>query len=317
MIAKVFKQYSYVSITVSALLLCLISYNYSNLTATWLSFQTKSLNFLLILAILIITIRAIGRVFKFVRIGARSNYYMLMYPLIVLSFPVESLDLRLLLCPALFFSGWSFFREYVEKRNTITSNRSMILLFDSILLISISSILFIEHLFLLLFLLIGLAFSKKSINSKELGVFIIIPILLFFTTYTIFLVFDVDALFFSSILSLKKLSFSNQFNLSFIYYNPALLYVFFLFMCSLLLLFRKKSSYDIQTLDYDGLFYFGTLLSVIAFVNPLSGIELHYLSLPLTYYTHHLLLWKKSLSFANFIFISLIISVLLFTFVLN
>ena len=316
MIAKVFKQYSYVSITVSALLLCLISYNYSNLTATWLSFQTKSLNFLLILAILIITIRAIGRVFRFLRIG-KSNYYMLMYPLIVLSFPVESLDLRLLLCPALFFSGWSFFREYVEKRNTITSNRSMILLFDSILLISISSILFIEHLFLLLFLFIGLAFSKKGINTRELGVFILIPILLFFTAHTIFLVFDVDALFFSSISSLKNLSFSNQFDLSFIYYNPALLFIFFLFTASLLLLFRKKSSYDIQTLDYDGLFYFGTLLSVIAFVNPLSGIELHYLSLPLTYYTHHLLLWKKSLSFANFIFISLIISVLLFTFVLN
>ena len=163
MIAKVFKQYSYASIAVSGILLCLISYNYSNLTATWLSFQTKSLNFLLILATLIITVRAIGRVFQFLSIG-KSNYYMLMYPLIVLSFPVESLDLRLLLCPALFFSGWSFFREYVEKRNTITSNQSMILLFDSILLISISSILFIEHLFLLLFLLIGLVFSKKSIN---------------------------------------------------------------------------------------------------------------------------------------------------------
>ena len=141
MIAKLFKLNSYVSLTVTVLLLSLVAYNYSNLTATWLSFQEKSLNFLLILAVLIITIRAIGRVCQFVRIDTSSNYYMLMYPLIVLSFPVESLDLRLLLCPALFFSGWSFFREYVEKRNTITSNRSMILLFDSILLISISSIL--------------------------------------------------------------------------------------------------------------------------------------------------------------------------------
>ena len=317
MIAKLFKRNSYVSLTVTGLLLSLVAYNYSNLTIIWLSFQAKSLNFLLILATLIITIRAIGRVFQFIRIDTSSNYYMLMYPLILLAFPVESVDLRLLLCPAFFFSGWSFFRQYIENKNAISSKRSMVLLFDSILLVSLSSILFIEHLLLLLFLLPGLVFSKKSINLKELGVFIIIPVLLFFTTYNIFLLFDVDALFFSSFISLKNLSFSNQFSLSFIYHAPALLFVFVLFTCSLLLLFRKKVSHDIQTLDYDGLFYFGIVLLVIAFINPLSGLELHYLSLPLTYYIYHLFLWKKDSYFANFILISLIINVLLFTFVLN
>ena len=317
MIAKLFKLNSYASLTVTGLLLSLVAYNYSNLTATWLSFQEKSLNFLLILATLIITIRAIGRVFQFVRIDTSSKYYMLMYPLILLTFPVESVDLRLLLCPAFFFSGWSFFRQYIEHKNSISTKRSMVLLFDSILLVSLSSILFVEHLLLLLFLLAGLVFSKKPINLKELGVFIIIPILLFFATYNIFLLFDINDLFFSSFKSLKNLSFSNQFNLSFIYHSPALLYIFFLFIISLLILFQKKASYDVQTLDYDGLFYFGTVLSVIAFVNPQSGLELHYLSLPLTYYIYHLFSWKKSRYFANFILISLIINVLLFTFVLN
>ena len=317
MIAKLFKLNSYVSLTVTGLLLSLVAYNYSNLTITWLSFQEKSLNFLLILATLIITIRAIGRVFQFVRIDTSSKYYMLMYPLILLTFPVESVDLRLLLCPALFFSGWSFFRQYIENKNSISSKSSMVLLFDSILLVSLSSILFVEHLLLLVFLLAGLVFSKKSINLKELGVFIIIPILLFFATYNILLLFDINGLFFSSFSSQKILSFSNQFNLSFIYHSPALLYIFFLFIISLLILFRKKASYDVQTLDYDGLFYFGTVLSVIAFVNPQSGLELHYLSLPLTYYIYHLFLWKKGRYFANFILISLIINVLLFTFVLN
>ena len=317
MIAKLFKRNSYVSLTVTGLLLSLVAYNYSNLTIIWLSFQAKSLNFLLILATLIITIRAISRVFQFVRIDTSSNYYMLMYPLILLVFPVESVDLRLLLCPAFFFSGWSFFRQYIENKNAISSKRSMVLLFDSILLVSLSSILFIEHLFLLLMLLICLVFSTKSITSRELGVFILIPILLLFSTYTFFWLFDVDALFFSSILSLKNLSFSNQPNLSFIYYNPSLLYIFFLFTCSLLLLYRLKASYEIKMLNYAGLFVFGILLTMIAFVNPLSGIELHYLSLPLTSAVYVLLIFKKSYYFANFIFISLIISVLLFTFVLN
>ena len=317
MIAKVFKKNSYVSLTVSGLLLSLVAYNYSNLTATWLSFQAKSLNFLLILTILIITIRAIGRVFQFVRIDTSSKYYMLMYPLILLTFPVESVDIRLLLCPAFFFSGWSFFRQYIENKKSLSSKKSIVLLFDSVLLVSLSSILFIEHILLLLFVLIGLVFSKKSINVKELGVFIIIPILLFFTTYSILLIFDINGLFFSSFSSLKNLSISNQFNLSFIYHNPALLYIFFLFTISLLLIFQKKASHDVHALDYDGLLYFVTALSVIAFVNPHSGLELHYLSLPLTYYIYHLFLWKKNTYFVNFILISLIINVLLFTFVLN
>ena len=185
MIAKVFKQYSYLSVTVSTLLLSLISYNYSNLTATWFSFQAKSLNFFLILAILVITVWAIGKILHFLNIEATSNYHLLIYPLIVLSFPTESFDLRLLLCPALWVSGWAFFREYLENRKRISGKRSIVLLLDSILLVSISSILFIEHLFFLLMLLICLVFSKKSITSRELGVFILIPILLFFTTYTV------------------------------------------------------------------------------------------------------------------------------------
>ena len=326
MIAKVFKQYSYLSVTVSALLLSLISYNYSNLTATWFSFQAKSLNFFLILAILAITIRAIDKILnarssngvRFWNIEITPSYHLLIYPLIVLSFPTESFDLRLLLCPALWITGWACFLQYLENRNTISGKKSMVFLFDTVLLVSIASILFIEHLFLLPMLVICLVFSTKSITSRELGVFILIPILLFFTTYTIFLLFDVDALLFSPISSLKNLSFSNQPNLSFIYYNPSLLYIFFLFTCSFLLRrYRLKASYEIKLLNYAGLFVFGILLTMIGFVNPLSGIELHYLSLPLTSSVYALLIFTKSQKFHNFLFISLIINVLLFTFVLN
>lgn len=317
MIAKVFKQYSYASVAISGLLLSLISYNYSNLTATWFSFQAKSLNFFLILAILAITIRAIGKILNFWNPEATPNYHLLIYPLIVLSFPTESFDLRLLLCPALWITGWAFFLQHLKNRNTISGKKSIISLFDSVLLVSISSILFIEHLFLLPMLVICLVFSTKSITSRELGVFILIPILLFFTTYTIFLLFDVDALLFSSIVSLKNLSFSNQPNLSFIYYNPSLLYIFFLFICSFPLIYRLKASYEIKMLNYAGLFVFGTLLTTIAFVNPLSGIELHYFSLPLTGSVYAFLINTKGQNFHNFLFISLIINVLLFTFVLN
>ena len=325
MIAKVFKQYSYASVAISGLLLSLISYNYSNLTATWFSFQAKSLNFFLILAILAITIRAIDKILnarssngvRFWNIEITPSYHLLIYPLIVLSFPTESFDLRLLLCPALWITGWACFLQYLENRNTISGKKSMLFLFDTVLLVSIASILFIEHLFLLPMLVICLVFSTKSITSRELGVFILIPILLFFTTYTIFLLFDVDALLFSPISSLKNLSFSNPPNLSFIYYNPSLLYIFFLFICSFPLIYRLKASYEIKMLNYAGLFVFGILLTTIAFVNPLSGIELHYLSLPLTSSVYALLIFTKSQKFHNFLFISLIINVLLFTFVLN
>ncbi len=77
------------------------------------------------------TINAVRRVFRFSKLENRFNYYLLTYPLIVFSFPVELFDIRILLSSTLFFNGWASFREYIDSKNTLSSSVSLNKLFDS------------------------------------------------------------------------------------------------------------------------------------------------------------------------------------------
>ena len=78
---------------------------------------------------------------------------------------------------------------------------------------------------------------------------------------------------------------------------------------------KSKIDYDARTLEYDGLAYFFIILLVIGFSNSPSGMLLHYLSLPLAYYTNRVFIISKKTYIANFLIILLTISFLLFNFV--
>ena len=318
MIAKLFKRFSIFSMFIALLLLCFPAYLYSGLETEWLSFSSRSYNFIGILGLLLITLNAIRRIFKHARIEDKTHYYLLIYPIIVSSFPVAYLDIRLLLCTTLFFSGWASFREYIAAKNSISSKNNKILLLDSVTLISLSGIIFYEHLFLLIIPILALIFSKKSITREEIGIIVIVPIIILFTSYNLLLLLEIHSFFFSSILSEYYFTFSNTFNLSFISESPLLLTIIFLFFTSLLFFFRRrKLEHDAKTLDNDGLFYCCIIILIIGFSEMSSGLHLHYLSFPMTYYTNRLFVINRNPFLANFLFILLIITFLLFTFVLN
>ena len=317
MIAKLFKRFSIYSVLISTLLLSLPAYIYSGLETKWVSFQDRAYTFLLIFGLLLLTLYSIRRIFKYSRPESRLHYYLLLYPLIVISFPYEYLDIRLLLCPTLLFTGWASYREYINARNSLSSKSSTTLLLDSVILVTFSSVIFYENIFLLIFPILGLLFSKKSISREEIGLIFIVPVILIFTSYHLLLLFDIQALFFSSILSEHYFSFSNIFNIAIFSDSRKLLLVFILFFLAVLLSIRKRLEYDAKTLEYDGLAYFVTIIIFIGFSRTNSGMQLHYLSLPLAYYINHLFILKRNPFIANFLFIFLIISFLLFTFVLN
>jgi len=315
MIAKLFKRFSIYSVFFSLLILSFLSYLYSDLEMLWLSFQSRILNFLIILGLLIITINSVRRIFKFSKLENRFHFYLLTYPVIVFSFPVELFDIRILLSSTLFFSGWASFREYVGSKSTISSSGSLNKLFDSSLLITFSAAIFYENIFLLFFPLIAMIFSKKSINRQELGIIFITPIIILFSLSQLLLAVEFDGFFFSSLLSEYYFSLSNTFSISLLYNKLDLLVIFSLFILSIMIGNKNRIDYDSRTLEYDGLAYFALILLAIGFSNSPAGMLLHYISLPLAYYINRLFIITKKTYMANFLVILLTISFLLFNFV--
>ena len=317
MIAKVFKRFSIYSVTFSLFALCALAYLYSDFDTVWFTFQSRVYNFLVLLGLFIMTLSAIKRIFHYSNIENRTHYYLLIYPLVVYAFPIEQLDIRILLCSAFFFSGWASFREYIADKDSISNKNSITKLLDAILLIIISSVFFYENIFLLLFPILGLAFSKKSINSKELGLIVMTPVILLFAIYQLVSLFQLNSFFFSSLLSEYYFSVLNIFNISFVYQHPEMILLLTLAIISILFNIRARGRHDVKTLDYTGLVYFFLIAFIIGYSKNSSEMLLHYLSLPLTYYINKLLEANKNYFLANFLFILIIISFLLFTFVLK
>ena len=228
---------------------------------------------------------------------------------------MELFDIRILLSSTLFFNGWASFREYVDSKNTISSSASLNKLLDSTLLITFSAAIFYENILFLCFPLIAMIFSKKSINRQELGIIFLTPIIILFTLYQFLLAVEFDSFFFSSLLSESYFSFSNTFDISLVYEKLDLLIILSLFILSTMIGNKSKIDYDARTLEYDGLAYFFIILLVIGFSNSPSGMLLHYLSLPLAYYSNRVFTINKKTYIPNFLVILLTISFLLFNFV--
>ena len=157
MITKIFKGKSLFSLTLSAILIAFIAYNYSQSKITWSLFQSQWLNFLLFFGIMIMTLR----VYSFQTNGIanvsekhKNAFYLLMYPLIIVSFPHESVDVRLLLCPALIYNAVYCLRQYSLSKKQFAKTRT-ILLIDCIVLITLASFLIVENAIFLVFLLLG------------------------------------------------------------------------------------------------------------------------------------------------------------------
>lgn len=313
MIAKLFKRFSFFSLFFSLAILCLLSYIYSVPEIHSFAFEDRIFNFVGIFTLTIITLNSIVRIFKHTKIENRSHYYLFLYPLILFSFPVELFDIRVLASCTFFFAGWASFREYIDSKNSLSAKNTITKLLDSVLLVTFSSVLFYENILLLAFIIIGLTFSKKSVNRQELAIIFIVPFIILFACLQLILAFNVDFLF-SSLLSDYYVSFSHGYNISFVYAKLDMLIIFILFIISFVIVFKKKADYDAKVLDYNGFLYFGIIFLIIGFSNNSPGMLLYYLSLPLTYYINIVFVIYKKPFLINFLIILLAISFLLFNF---
>ena len=148
MIAKAFEKLNYTSVTVSSLLLVGVSYYYSNLEFKWSPFESRLLNGIIIFGALMLTSYAIDTVTRQLTIERtnRNAYHLLLYPLVVFSFPVETVDMRFILASAATWSAWRNTRLFFEATN---NNEKLKRLFDAALLISFSSVFILENILVL------------------------------------------------------------------------------------------------------------------------------------------------------------------------
>jgi len=246
----------------------------------------------------------------------KNAFYLLMYPLIILSFPHEYVDVRLLLCPALIYNAVFCISQYSLSKKPFAKTR-IILLIDAIVLITLASFLIVENAIFLGFLLLGLFWTGSRLVFNEVLLIIILPIILSFTAHTLLSLFNHQDLLFSAFIFDKNHVIVSNINWEFFYANKYLFLLIFIFIYTMILSITRKYRYQERAYVVRRIFFAISVLTTIILVSPTSGMEFHYLGLTMVYFMEYFYRKHSNKIFLNFFFVSLIISYLLFTFVLK
>ena len=199
MIAKAFQQFNYTSLIVSTILLLGVSYYYTTIDIKWYFVESKILNGILVFGSLMLSNYAIDTVTRQVTIerSNRNAYHLLLYPLVIFSFPLESLDMRFILGSAAIWSAWRNTRLFIETTNNQEKIKRLL---DAVLLITISSLLILENIFILIVPIIILFLGNIKRDIKYFIIIIGTPIIIIPTISVILSFLNLDNKLFSSYL---------------------------------------------------------------------------------------------------------------------
>ena len=313
MIKKTFEKFSYTSVGISSLMLLVVAYYYTTLEVKWSVFESSLLNGVIIFGALMLSNFAIDTVTRELTIerSNRNGYHLLLYPLVVLSYPIESVDLRFILSSAALWAAWRNMRVFLE----LTNNRRKIKrLFDASLLLSFSSLIIFENIFIFLVPIIVILTANIRRDLKYFVVLVITPIIILPAAYVIISFLSLENYIFSSYLIGNHFTMLNEykFNLP-ISYTPVSI-VFLLYLLSVLVRFNRTIGIQRRTLDIVGIIFFILTSFFFSLNQELTGSEFHYLSLPLVYFISQIFVKKIKSLYVNFIFIILIVSILTFNF---
>ena len=315
MFAKTFEKFSYTSAGISTILLLGISYYYTTLDITWSLFDSKIINGILIFGSLMLSNYAIDTVTRQLTIerSNRNAYHLLLYPLIIISYPVEFIDMRFILSSAAIWAAWRNMRIFFELTKTTKKNKRLL---DACILLSFSSFLIIENLIIFIYPLLALITSNISTDLKHYIIIFMTPIIILPSGYVILSFLSVDSYLFSSYFFGDQLQMLDEFK----FYLPAayipISIVFVLYMISIIIKFNRTIGTTRRILDFVGVVFFILTSYFFSMNQQLSGSEFHYLSLILVYFISQIFAKKIKSSYVNFIFIALIVSIVTFNFLI-
>ena len=317
MIAKAFQQFNYTSIIVSSLLLIGVSYYYTTLDIKWYFVESKILNGILVFGSLMLSNYAIDTVTRQLTIerSNRNAYHLLLYPLVIFSFPLESLDMRFILGSAAIWSAWRNTRLFIETTNNQEKIKRLL---DAVLLITISSLLILENIFILIVPIIILFIGNIKRDIKFFIIIIGTPIIIIPTISVILSFLNLDNKLFSSYLfnTSEKLATSMVNDFGFQSSLWPLTLVIFYFLIAVIIKLRKTVGFQRRLLDIIGVFFFFSLIIFFMMNQSISGSEFHYLSLIIVYFIAQIFTKKISSIYVNLIFISLIVTTVTFKFII-
>ena len=317
MISRAFQKFSFTSAGISSLLLLFVTYYYLTLEIKWSFIESKILNGVLIYGALMLTNYAIDTVTRQLTIerSNRNAYHLLLYPLVIFSFPLESLDMRFILGSAAIWSAWRNTRLFIETTN---NQEKIKRLFDAVLLITISSALVLENIFILLVPIIILFLGNTKRDIKYFIIIIVTPIIILPTINVILSFLKLDNKLFSSYFfdtSYKlEISMLNYFGVqsSFL---PLILVIVYFFIAVVIKL-RKTVGFQRRMLDIIGVFFFFLFIIFFTVNQNISGSEFHYISLIIVYFIAQIFTKKINSIYVNLIFISLTVSIVTFKFII-
>ena len=317
MIAKAFQKFNYTSLIVSSILLMGVSYYYTTLDITWSFFESKILNGIIVFGAFMLTIYSIDTITRQLTIerANRNAYHLLLYPLVIFSFPLESLDMRFILGSAAIWSAWRNTRLFVE---TVNNQEKIKRLLDAVLLITISSVLILENIFILIVPIIILFAGNINRDIKYLIIIIGTPIIIIPAIYVILSFLNLDSMLFSSYLFniSDTLEISTVANFRFQFSFWPLILVIFYFFIAVVIKLKKTSGFRRRFLDIIGVFFLLLFLTFFIINQNISGSEFHYISLILVYFITQIFSIKINSIYLNLIFMSLIASTIIFKFII-
>ena len=311
MIAKTFEKFNYITVTICVLLLLGISIYYSTLEIKWSFFESQILNVLIIFTSFLLTSYSIDTVTRQLTVerSGRNALHLILYPLVILSYPIESVDLRFIISSALIFSAWRNYRIFLE---TNRDDQRIKRLLDTSLLLSLSVFLILDN--ILLFIIPVLVYFTANIKKdvKHVILLTITPLVFVSSVYIFLEFFSQESYLFSSFLIGDDFTFLSKPVFSQTQVPFALLCCYYLIAA--IAKISRASSLQRRSLDLAGIFFFFTPFIIISFQENSSGSEYHYFSLILVYFIAQIFSKKINSSIVNFIFISIIASIIIFKF---
>ena len=331
MIAKTFEKFSYNSVGISTLLLFGVSYYYTTLEVSWSFVESKNLNVILIFGALLLSNYAIDTVTRQLSIerSNRNAYHLLLYPLVVMSYPIESVDMRFILSSAAIWAAWRNVRIFFELNNNSKKTKR---LFDACILLSFSSLIILDNLIIFIYPLLALVTANIKRDLKHYLIIFMTPLIILPSAYVLLSFLSLDSYLFSSYFFADQLQATdeynfipnssrfflmlskNSFNLTYSY--VPILAVVVLFVISVIIKFLRTFSLRRRILDGLGVLFFILTCLFFSMDQQLSGSEFHYLSLPLVYMVSQIFVKKLKSSYVSFIFMSLIASIIIFKFLI-
>tara|TARA_Y100000994_G_C15642517_1_gene421909 strand:+ start:179 stop:1126 length:948 start_codon:yes stop_codon:yes gene_type:complete len=315
MIAKAFQKFSFTSAGISSLLLLVVTYYYLTLEIKWSFVESKIFNGVLIYGALMLSNYAIDTVTRQLTIerSSRNAYHLLLYPLIIICYPIESVDLKFILSSTAVWAAWRNMRIFLELTN---NTKRIKRLFDAIVLLSLSSLLILDNLIIFFYPLLVLITTNINRELKHFIILFITPLIILPTAYVLLSFLSLDTYLFSSYFFADQSQVIEEYNFNLTYSYVPIFIVFVLYLISVIIKFLRTYSLRRRILDIVGVMFIVLTSLFFSMDQQLSGSEFHYLSLPLVYMISQIFVKKIKSLYVNFIFVLLLASIVTFKFLI-